>query len=981
MKKNLIRALLVAMMVCLAFTLASCSFLENLPFDIPFLNSGKDENPYGDLEGYVLIYEGKATFNVVYTAASEGEGKKAAESFVKTLRKLGIEVNDAISDEDPSLVTDRELIIGPNAQHRGDDANVFDKYLGEKGYTYKVVGERLVVAGGTPKLTKEKFEWFTKYTLGITDKTKSLEQLAVQPEEIFKEQLTSYMVESVKIDSVDIKDFTIVTDLDTAFTYSNIVNFRNNLYERSGYWLNTGNIKDKDSYEHCIVIRKCDRKTDANGNYLAYEEDPGFYVYVEDGDLVIECAYANSFNTAFQKFMNSAILTKKGNVSIAKSFTYEDFVSIVKYEDFGANGNDDKCDYKAIYNAHSHANEGGQKVMGEAGANYIISAEGLTYVIPVQTDTDFNGATFTIDDKGIHTAKNSLGETIRNIGIFHIKRDYDPIIIDNAAEDERFKDVTIPFGTTKFEWLVGILEAKSLVRIYNSEHKDFKRWGANEDKGQDRQDIFIVDVDGTVAEDTPVAYDFDKITKIQICRVDDKPITITNGTFENKCCVTTAATNYMGRYQQYKRGFVIKRSEVTISNIVHRMIEEPTLGDSMDPAYDQNSTLNSTLHPGYGSRRESYPYYGFFYIYDSHNVLAKDSILTGHTTYYEDKAATASTGGEVPNPVAMGSYDLIIEYSSNVTLKDVVQRQGADSLEVTRINTETFKDVAGKNYEDYGLGDQKHWGIMSSNGSKNMNFYNCEINRFDAHRGFWNATLIDTIIGHSFNVVGGGYLYAENVTMITGASFIYSRGDYGAPFRGDVYLKNCYAAAVVDYKTNRPSGGTEFDPENLNSRVEIYDAGFSTSNGGWIASKPSTEEDQPGAAWLWNFGYECGIPYNFKIENFRSGALQNTYVYNELINTIFIKNYDPNNISSSTVKYPYRITETITLIYDTALYSDIYASSGEGNNFSMINNIDTNIIVKREGFEDMVIQKQHNVDLQVPKIATELRALYGEQAD
>ena len=328
------------------------------------------------------------------------------------------------------------------------------------------------------------------------------------------------------------------------------------------------------------------------------------------------------------------------------------------------------------------------------------------------------------------------------------------------------------------------------------------------------------------------------------------------------------------------------------------MINEPELG-----SYNTASGyVKDDLHDEFGSRHESYPYYGFLYVVQTYNLNVVDSVLTGHTTYYEDKPATASTGWKVPDPVAMGSYDFVIEYSSNVTFTNVTQP----------VKT--------------GLGDKRYWGIMSSNGSKNLSFISCSINRFDAHAGFWNATLKDTTIGHSLNVIGGGTLTLSGVTKLTGANFISLRGDYGSTFRGDMIIENCTHNAYTEYNTNL--GQSQSTGSYTTARV--INVGTWSSNTGWSDTDPS------GAYWLWDFGYTCYMPINVTIDNFKTNA-RKIYVFNNLPDAIFSYNYDPNNITSTSVRYPYQLTKSITF---KNMSKDIPVCAGSASTYKKLNSIE-----------------------------------------
>jgi hypothetical protein len=225
----------------------------------------------------------------------------------------------------------------------------------------------------------------------------------------------------------------------------------------------------------------------------------------------------------------------------------------------------------------------------------------------------------------------------------------------------------------------------------------------------------------------------------------------------------------------------------------------------------------------------------------------------------------------------MGSYDIVIEYSSHTYLDNVVQQDNLGT----------------------GLGDQRYWGIMSSNGVKNLFFNKCEINRFDAHRGFWNATLTDTLIGHSFNVIGGGELYCERVTKLTGSAFIVLRKDYGATFDGNVTLIDCELKAYNSYRSSRNPAGV-LNESSVAPTAYIINADYSIENEGGISYKknpdgtdyidPATGEkviEKDGRYWSWDFGFTCYMPRTVTIEDFKSGASGKTYVFPALPDGVF----------------------------------------------------------------------------------------------
>lgn len=861
----------------------------------------------------VLIEDGKANFNVIFTAASKGQGKSAADSFVKKLKGLGVEVNNAVSDS-VTPIKEYEIIIGAGANGRGDACKIDETYLGNEGYIIKIVGKKIIIAGGTPELTYSTFNKFLTNGLGITSSTKSIDYLEVDST-ICEEKTTDYVIDNIKLGGYRLSDYDLVLDISgvyIGYQLTDIRNFHDAIYELSGEWMN----------------QITPNQVTENGKYfiIRYVEDAGpdgFRAGFQGDDFVVECAYQNVFNDTFREFANTTFLYKSGDLIIPSDFTYSKNVSVVYYEDFKAKGDGTTCDWEAIYNTHIFANAGGQKVMSKLGskATYYISAEGFIKTIPVKTDTDFCGATFRINDRGDSAYK------YRKLGLFTLERDSKDVsfydndrtvledyidangnpaqryVSDKIIDDERFQGISFKVGETDFSWLAEVLPGeKNLVYIENKMHKDFVRHGSNQTSGATRRDIFIVNKDGTVESDSTAVFDFDNISAIRIFRADEKPITVENGNFINICCRVVQRTvnagkeneykTYANAFHEYQRGFIISRTNATINNVTHAMEGEPDLGwyppeSEYDPATD---TINTAT---YGSRYESYPYYGFVWVSYSYNFTLNNSQLTGHSTYYEDKPATASTGWQLPPPVPMGSYDFVIEVSSNIYFNGV-----------TQVNKPSQQSSADKGDYSY-LTDTRYWGIMSSNTVKNLNFDGCAISRFDAHRGFWNATLKDTYIGHSFHVIGGGLLTVDNVTKGSKASFIALRGDYGATFDGDMIITNSSHEARGTYNSWQAN---QQSPKAIGSLSSVYlvESGFNTSNSGYSASDPS------GAYWLWDFGFTCYMPRTVTIDNFTSKAKTGTYVFNNLPDKVFTKTYvEGQPVTKDTVRYPYKITDKI----------------------------------------------------------------------
>lgn len=485
----------------------------------------------------------------------------------------------------------------------------------------------------------------------------------------------------------------------------------------------------------------------------------------------------------------------------------------VKYSDFDAKGDGVSDDYHALAAAHGFANEHRLDVFADEDATYYIHV--FESPIEIKTNTSFRGAKFILDDTGSEVFKN------HSVPLFLIERDTAPIRYGKEEIDALFPGARIYEGATEIPWLCGKLDCKKFVIFYNDEKRDFIRFGGNVNTSI-RTDSLLIYPDGSIDESTPVNFEFDKITRMEIFSTDDKPITVEGGYFETVACRVVEDTDFENKWRGYVRKFKICRPNTTVRDMTHKVTCEP---DIPNEGYGRSED---------GKLRQSYPYYGFLYFYNTYNSQAINVNLNGHTTYYEDKPTATE-------PIAMGSYDLVIEYSTHVRCEGLTN--------------------------GVPIRDTRYWGIMSSNGVKNLEFINCSLSRFDAHCGFWNAKLAGCTFGQSINLIGGGKLEITDTVREGGSYFIRLRGDYGGTFNGDIILKNC---KHLGYKTYR---GTPTERRHDSGMLLIYS--------GFPHSTPEALD--------WDFGYTCYMPTSLYIENLKLPFPEVTYVYNPLGNQCFEK--------------------------------------------------------------------------------------------
>lgn len=374
----------------------------------------------------------------------------------------------------------------------------------------------------------------------------------------------------------------------------------------------------------------------------------------------------------------------------------------VRYSDLGAKGDGKTDDMKAIVATHEIANRHGLSVNADERATYYISGKDRTAVI--RTDTDFGTAAFIIDDTDVEN---------RSAQVF---------LVDSTLQSFRPKGIT---KLKKDQKKIGIsLPRSCLISVTNSNRKHYIRFGRNQNNGSSQTDIFIVSGDGTVHADTPIIWDFDQITEITAQPMDEKSLTITGGRF------TTLANHDDSKYNYYKRGLGIRRSNVVVDGLEHRIT---------------------------GEGEQGAPYNGFIDVSDCAQVTVKNALLTGHKTY--------ETIGSAGLPVSMGTYDISISRALNVSF----------------INCRQTNDIK----------DTRYWGIMGSNYCKNLVLDNCAFSRFDAHRGVANATIKNSTLGHmGINAIGTGTFLVENTT-IHSRRFFNLRSDYGSTWLGTLIIRDC----------------------------------------------------------------------------------------------------------------------------------------------------------------------------------------------
>ena len=461
---------------------------------------------------------------------------------------------------------------------------------------------------------------------------------------------------------------------------------------------------------------------------------------------------------------------------------------VVYYEDFGAVGDGVTDDFFAIKTAHDFANISSRTVKATEGKTYYIHEtrddEGKAQTITIKTNVDWCNAKFIIDDTNVSV----IDGTGRNKNIFNVASDYENTTINNAQTLSGLAG--IGEGTTKLNLKLGY---PALITIYNSNHKVYRRKGYTQESGENQSEILLIDAEGNIDDSTPFMFDYEVVTSVKVHRLDVEPITIKNGTvttMASQVFLSDKATAYI------TRGMGVSRPGTVIENVKHYVEGERSWTDE------------DMANGNYGAW-----YRGFFTAANTNDVLFKDCVLTGRREYDHS------------------SYDFKAEYVNNVRLLGCTQSnfylrvkedgttEPACSFTFDENGVPTVTPHEGNDVylsmNPNSTGPNKFcWGIAGTNYSKNVEYINSVLSRYDAHCGVLNGKVVGTTI-NVFALVGKGDFLIEDVTWISAAgavkegkegdytnnSLIYLRNDYGSPWDGTITVKDTVAHGFNQGKT------------------------------------------------------------------------------------------------------------------------------------------------------------------------------------
>lgn len=193
----------------------------------------------------------------------------------------------------------------------------------------------------------------------------------------------------------------------------------------------------------------------------------------------------------------------------------------------------------------------------------------------------------------------------------------------------------------------------------------------------------------------------------------------------------TKAVRWTPTLPYVSRNISVKRSNVVIEGLVHKVEGETVEGGA--------------------------PYSGFISISHAANVIIRNCVFTPHLIYRFPKPDGT--------PFTRGTYDITVNSATDISFIGCSQTIDID--------------------------DDRYWGVMGTNFTRNVYLEGCTFSRYDNHMGVHNLTIKNCTLGHmSIQTNGFGNLLVEGCTLHR-KMLINLRPDYGSSWKGEMTIRNC----------------------------------------------------------------------------------------------------------------------------------------------------------------------------------------------
>ena len=791
MKKNAFRRLLLILLVMsmTLFTFACgekpCTHKDDDGDGI--CDSCKEQLKSPEPEKKVdLVVDGKTNFQFVLTKDSISKDViDEIQSIGRKLKDIGASQAKFVYEHKNTSPKEVEVLVG-NVTEYGEEYDFDERSLGTDGYIVKIINSKIIITAGSSKaLLKAVKEFGAKITQAPED-GEDVQSLVFTSKDEFYYIKNDYPITSMSFGGEDIRGFTIATYMYNLTYMEAAKNIQNTLYLNTGYWLDIVPIEQADK---SIIIKEI--ANDGKKVTLATRDAESFKITAGAGTLTIECKYESMLISSVEKFLKTKITDPsiKGDLNFTGKVYTRD-ISVLTYEEFGAKGDGVSDDFFAIKAAHDAANEGGQLVMATPGKTYRIydtadpdNRSQTAYSVIIKTNVIWTGANFTIDDREISTFD---GTKRAGKHLFLVQPDKPSFEITDPEVLAYVLAQGIGKETTKID-IPGV-DYDAMIFPYDTTHPVYRRIGYRSFTGYDMRELIVIDGKGNVDKATPVYFDYLHLTSILVYPLDYEPITIEGGTFTTLASqadivirdASGVAHGCEGGY--IHRGLDVLRSNTVVKGVKHYVEGEITLEQQA------NGILGS-------------PYNGFFCADFAHNVKFLDCILTGRRCYNKTGVPGAGRG-------TTGTYDYSIHDCSKIVYENCHQHNfwiiiDPDTGVITPAKETDPGAVLSMQKTTYGgINFAPFWGNGGANYTKNMEFINSTMSRYDAHAGLIGGKIIGckigemTLTGAEDILIEDTVIYADGAGTPDGA--IVFRSDYGATWEGTITFNRVKMIASVE---------------------------------------------------------------------------------------------------------------------------------------------------------------------------------------
>ena len=623
--------------------------------------------------------------------ATDAEAKAAVALRAYLRDTLGIET--VISDdwEQNENRSDYEILVGKTVREKAETFLPDRELLGKDGYVIRTAGTKVFLCGGSDSATAAAVQAFISMIPG--------EGAFTLQDGFTYTHSPKAVYQGVKVDKerVPLSEFCLSFDADDAYAAAAESHIRSLFFEKCGTYLaaaggaEAGDASPANGGTAAAGVSAAE-KSAAPRKLILTTKDPdvpadGFRVGITAEGNVILCASPRvglyrGVRDLFEEIEKGTLAVQKdadGALLWAGDFGYEKhYGTFVTYEDYGAKGDGKTNDVPALKQAHAEANQKKLPVLANETAVYYI--DGKADIINITTDTDWSIAHFIIDDRQVEKVGTE---------VFRISSSYAAENLDLKTLKKGQKNIGLKF------------DGPVLVAAVNANVKQYIRYGGNQDNGQSMSDVFLVDKDGNVDPSTPILWDFDAITSVNVRRIDTEPLYLKGGYIE-----TVANADKGTSY--YYRGIRVYRSNVIADGLTHTVS---------------------------GEGAEGAPYYGILIYNYTVDCIARNVTFTGHKTYKK----TGSTG----STVSAGTYDITVTNSMGFLAENCCQTND--------INDGTYWGVFASNTSKNITFDGCSFSRFDAHrGVCNVTLLNCEL----GHQGI-------NLIGHGTARIENTTVYSQ----------------------------------------------------------------------------------------------------------------------------------------------------------------------------------------------------------------------------